>query len=205
GTCSGVCRPRGPPRAAPFEEDSAFLVGNGVGKPLGVLHADNAAAVTVAKESGQPADTIVWENVIKMFSRMLPASLQRAVWIANIECFPELATMALSVGTGGSAVWLADGVATAPTSILGRPLIFTEHAAPLGDVGDLSLVDLSHYIVADRQAMTVMSSEHFRFNTDQTAYRVLQRMDARPGLLSPLQPRQGTNTLSPFVLLGARA
>src|SRR3546814_2482286 len=44
-----------------------------------------------------------------MYARMLPSSLERAVWIASPDTFVELATMALTVGTGGSAVWLTDG------------------------------------------------------------------------------------------------
>lgn len=192
------------PEALRDSEDEAFIWGNGVKKPLGALHADNTAAVTVTKESGQPNDTIVWENLIKMFARMLPTSMGRAVWVINNECFPELATMALSVGTGGAPIWLGDGVNTPPMSILGRPVVFTEKAAALGDVGDVNLVDFGHYLVGDRQQMSSMWSEHFRFNTNTQAYRIIQRLDGRPWLKKPITPRRGTATLSPFVKLGAR-
>ena len=46
----------------------------------------------------------MWENIVKAYARMLPPSHGRAVWVASIDTFPELATMALSVGTGGSAM-----------------------------------------------------------------------------------------------------
>jgi HK97 family phage major capsid protein len=193
------------PEALAWFEDVAFFRGTGVGEPLGWLHAGNTCQVSVAKESGQAADTIVWENLIKMFARMLPTSLGSSVWIAHIDTFPELATMALSVGTGGAPVWLTDGTSGSPMSILGRPVIFTEKAETLGDAGDISLVDLGYYLIGDRQQMSAMTSEHFKFNTDTTAYRIIQRVDGRPWLKSAITPHKGTNTLSPFVKLAARA
>lgn len=190
------------PSALAHAEDYAFLNGNGVGQPEGVYNA--AAGVSVTKESGQPNDTIVWENVVKMYARMLPSSLNKAVWLASPDTFPELATMALSVGTGGSAVWLNNGVQGPPMTILGRPVIFTEKAPVLGDAGDLTFVDLSYYLVGDRQMMTATSSPHFKFQTDETAFKVVSRVDGRAWLNSAITPKNGGPTLSPIVKLGAR-
>src|SRR3546814_16169240 len=47
------------PQALAYFADVAFLTGNGAGQPLGILTSGNAARVSVAKESGQAADTIV--------------------------------------------------------------------------------------------------------------------------------------------------
>jgi HK97 family phage major capsid protein len=194
------------PEALTFYEDLAFLKGSGVGEPLGALAAGNDATVQVAKEAGQPADSIVWENIVKMFARMLPSSLGRAVWVASIDTFPELATMALSVGTGGSAIWLNNGVQGPPMTILGRPVIFTEKApGVLGDLGDLSFVDFGFYLVGDRQVMSAMSSPHYRFANDQTSFRIIQRVDGKPWLQSAITPQNGGPALSPFVQLDERA
>ncbi|HET6286344.1 MAG TPA: phage major capsid protein [Amycolatopsis sp.] len=190
------------PEALGFYEDDAFLNGSGVGEPLGVFKA--AASVVVPKETGQAAGTVVWENIIKMYSRMLPSSLGRAVWIASIDTFPELATMAMSVGTGGSAIWLNNGVEGPPMTILGRPVIFTEKAPSVGGLGDLSFVDFGFYLIGDRQVMSAMSSPHFKFQNDQTAYRIISRVDGRPWLESAITPKNQGATLSPFVKLAAR-
>jgi HK97 family phage major capsid protein len=191
------------PEALGFYEDDAFINGTGVGEPLGFINA--AAAVEVTKESGQPADTIVWENIVKAYSRMLPSSLGRAVWICSINTFPELATMALSVGTGGSAIWLNNGAVGPPMTILGRPVIFSEKVPPLGDAGDINFVDLGFYLIGDRQVMSAMSSPHFKFQNDQTAYRIIERVDGRPWLQSAITPKNNGSTLSPFVKIAARA
>ena len=194
------------PEALAFYEDIAFLKGSGVGEPLGVLDSNNTAIVSVAKEVGQAADTIVWENIVKMFARMLPNSLSRAVWVCSIDTFPELATMALSVGTGGSAIWLNNGQDGPPMTILGRPVIFTEKAPGLlGDLGDISFVDFGFYLIGDRQVMSAMSSPHYQFNQDKTAYRIIERVDGRPWIQSAIVPQNSGPSLSPFVQLAARA
>lgn len=192
------------PEALAWFEDVAFLRGTGVGEPLGVLNAGNAATVTVSAEAGQAATTLVWENIVKMYARMIPSSLGRGVWLVNPDTFPQLATMALSVGTGGSAVWLNNGQDGPPATILGRPVVITEKAGTLGSLTDVSFIDFGYYLIGDRQSMTSMTSPHFRFNLDKTAIRFTERVDGRPWLQSAVTPNQGSNTLSPFVNLAAR-
>lgn len=193
------------PQAVAWYEDLAYIRGTGAGEPMGWNVAGNTALVTVAKEAGQPAATIVWENIVRMYARMFPSSLGSAVWLANLNTFPELATMALSVGTGGSAVWLNNGVEGPPMTILGRPVIFTEKMETLGTAGDLAFVDLGYYLIGDRQAMTVAASEHAKFTSDQTVIKTTLRVDGAPAVKSSVIPNKGSTALSPFVRLATRA
>ena len=189
--------------ALAYFEDDAFINGDGAGEPLGILNAD--ALVTVAKETGQAATTLTYQNVLKMYSRMLPTSLSRAVWIMHPDTFPQLAQMSMSVGTGGSPVFIANAVGGAPTSLFGRPIIFSEKAQTLGTKGDVYFADLSYYLIGDRQSLTAAASPHVKFTTDQTVYRFIKRLDGRPWLDTAITPRNGSNTLSPFVALAARS
>jgi HK97 family phage major capsid protein len=193
------------PEALSWFEDVAFTSGNGVGQPTGFLNAD--AAVSVTKETGQAATTIVWENIVKAYSRMLTSSIGRAVWVCHIDTFPELATMALSVGTGGSAVWIGngDGAGAPPMTILGRPVLFTEKANSVGTAGDVNFVDFGYYLIGDRQAMQADTSVDFKFGNDKTAMRVIERVDGQPWIKSAITPQTGSNTLSPFVKIATRA
>jgi HK97 family phage major capsid protein len=193
------------PEAISWFEDVAFINGTGVGEPLGFLNAP--AAVSVTKESGQLAATILWENIVKAYARMLPGSLGRAVWVCNINTFPELATMALSVGTGGSAVWIGngDGAGAPPVTILGRPVIFTEKVSTKGTAGDINFVDLGYYLIGDRQSMQAETSTHSAFSSDKTAMRIIERVEGQPWLQSAITPHKGADTLSPFVKLATRA
>lgn len=193
------------PSAMSFFEDVDYISGSGAGAPLGGLSVNNTALIVVSKESGQDAATIVWKNVLKMYARMLPSSLSTAVWLASPDVFVELATMALTVGTGGSAVWLTDGHGSPVLTLLGRPVIMSEKApGALGAQGDLSLVDWSMYLIGDYQNMTVDSSPHVKFTSDKTTFRAIARNDGRPWLQTPITPRNNSATLSPFVTLEAR-
>jgi predicted phage gp36 major capsid-like protein len=192
------------PQAIAFFEDLAFFSGTGAGEPLGFIGAGNTAGVSVTAESGQATNTIVWENVLEMYARMLPTSLGRAVWLYSPNAFRELATMALSVGTGGGPVWLNNGQDGPPMRILGRPAFPTEKCNTLGTRGDLVFADLSYYMVGDRQAMTAESSTDYRFGNDETVYRIIQRVDGRPWLQNAITPANGGPTLSAFVELATR-
>lgn len=194
------------PEALGFYEDIAFLKGSGVGEPLGALSSSNPALVPVAARANQTAGTIIWENLVDMYARMMPGSLNRAVWLVTPDAFPDLATMALSVGTGGAPVWLTNGAGPAPMTILGRPVIVTEKApAVKGTQGDISFVDFGFYLVGDRQTMSAMSSPHFRFQNDETAYRIIERVDGMPWLQSAITPQNGGDSLTPFVQVATRS
>jgi HK97 family phage major capsid protein len=192
------------PRGIAFTEDSAFISGNGAGQPLGVQNAANTALVTVTKETNQAASTIVVENVLKMYARMLPQSIGNSVWLASPSTFPQLMQLSISVGTGGAPVALVDIHASPTMTLLGRPLILTEKVPALTAAGDLGLYDFSFYMIGDRQSVALESSEHSRFANDETELRAILRVDGRPWIQSPLTPANSGDTLSPFVILGAR-
>lgn len=192
------------PKALAFSEDAACMSGTGVGEPLGFMGTGNTAAIAVAAESGQTAGTIVYENIVKMYARMLPSSLSKAVWICSPDALPELFTMALAVGTGGGPIFVSSAVGAAPMTIFGRPLIVSEKAGALGTRGDIVFADLSYYLIGDRQTMTADSSTDYAFGSDKTTFRIIQRVDGQPWLKSAITPKNGGNTLSPFVELAAR-
>ena len=192
-----------------FEEDDDYLVGSGAGRPLGAFAAANPSLVAQAKETGQAAATIVWQNIAKMWSRLHPSCMRNAVWVANNECFPQLSTMAMPVGTGGVPVWLpANGAAGAPFgTLMGRPLILSEKMQALGTQGDIGLADFSQYLIANKAGggLKTATSIHLKFDYDETAFRWVLRYDGQPWWLSALTPKRGTATLSPFVVLAVRA
>lgn len=188
------------PRGLAWAEDVAFLTETGAGTPEGII--SGPGYLQVARGG---TNTISWANLVTMYSRMLPQSLSSAVWIAAHDTFPQIAQLSLSqpgIWLGG---WAARDASDAPpVSIMGRPIFFTEKVPHLGVPGDISLVDLSYYLIGDRQAVAVSASEHFAFQNDQTAYRIIERVDGRPWLQTPLTPHNNSSsTLSAYVGLAA--
>ncbi len=192
--------------ALSWQLDNVFINGSGVGKPLGVLNAP--CLISVAKEAGQGADTILYENVLKMYARMWDKT--NSVFMANDNTFVQLAQMSLSVGTAGAPVWLPAGGASGKPydTLMGKPLIFTEHCQKLGDAGDILFADWSQYLVGQKSggAVQFASSIHLKFDTDQVAFRFVFRVDGQPWWASALTGRYATaDTLSPFVIVAERA
>jgi len=190
-----------------FVTDDAILRGTGAGQPLGILN--SGCLVTVSKEAGQKADTIVAENVIKMSSRIFAGSYLNSAWYINQMCLPQLYTMSIAVGTGGQLVFVPPGgISGAPYgSLLGRPVIPIEQASALGDLGDIILADMGGYILAQKGGIQSDVSIHVRFVYDESVFRFVLRLDGQPLRASALTPYKGgsTATQSHFVTLAERA
>jgi HK97 family phage major capsid protein len=186
------------PEALAFFEDLAFIRGSGAGEPLGFL--TNAATVVQAAVSGQGANTITSSNIFSMYARMLPGSLNRAVWVVSPNALPQLFKLAAG---DSSPIFISNIVAGVPLTILGRPVLVSEKVRTLGSQGDIAFVDLGYYLIGDRQVMQVADSGDYRFGYDQTAFRIISRVDGRPWLNSAITPANGGDTLSPFVELNA--
>ena len=192
------------PEEINFVTENAIIRGTGVGQPLGILN--SGARVTQAAEAAQAANTIVFENIINMWSRMYARSRSNAVWLINQDCEPQLMAMSLAVGAGGVPVYMpAGGINGAPYStLMGRPVIATEYNSTLGTEGDIILVDPSQYLMIDKGGIQSASSIHVRFVNDETVFRFVYRVDGQPTWNAPLTPAQGTVTQSPYVTLATR-
>jgi len=187
-----------------FMTEDGVFEGDGAGKPLGIKNAP--ALIAVPKEVGQAAKTIVYENVLKMWSRCWARSRQNAVWWINQDCEPQLYALSQVIGTAGVPVYLpANGIAGEPYGTLfGRPVVPVEYSDTVGTQGDITLADYSQYVIADKGGVQAASSMHVAFLTDEMVFRITYRVDGRPIWHAPLTPFKGTNTLSPFVQLAAR-
>jgi len=187
-----------------FLIDDAIIEGVGAGIPLGILN--SGCLVSVPKETGQAADTILAENVEKMYSRMWARGLGNAVWLINQDCWPQLFLLHHAVGTGGVPMFIpAGGLNQTPFgTLLGRPIIPIEQASTVGTVGDIILADFSQYILAEKGGIDAAVSIHVRFVYDETAFRFVMRIDGQPVWATTLTPFKGTNTVSPFVALASR-
>lgn len=215
------------PKAIAWFEDVAFIgsatTGTGVGEPQGFLNAP--AAVKVTPNHG--ANTIDFIDVATMYSQMWPPSLMNAVWLCSPDALLQLQQLAVTPVSAGTTQaiappgWLTsmqaidypgggngDGV---HYRLMGRPLIVSEKmpsylSGNTTTAGALTFVDLSYYLVGDRQTMQVASSDQYLFANDLMAYRIIERLDGRFWLQSAITPENGSSQkLSPLVLLDSTA
>jgi HK97 family phage major capsid protein len=178
-----------------WTEDEAFINGDGVGKPLGILK--SGALLTINRSA---ATTVAQSDVLNMWSRLLPQSHERCIWLVNPTVLPQLGAIAAT-----ALSWLSQDQGLAkpmPTSILGRPMYISEKCPALGTAGDIILLDPSFYLIGDRKILEMRASEQVRFATDETAWRMIERVAGHPWVDSKFTPLHGS-TLSPFVTLYA--
>ena len=188
-----------------FLLDDAIIRGSGNGQPLGIMNSN--AYVSVAKESGQAADTVMWENINNMWARLWSKSRMNSAWFIHQDVLPQLNAMNMPIGTGGVPVYLpATGIAGSPYSTLfGRPVIEIEQADTVGDQGDIMLLDLSQYLMIDKGGLEAAQSIHVRFIYGENTFRFTLRTDGQPIWNSPLTLYNSSTTVAPFVLLDERA
>lgn len=180
-----------------------YISGTGVGERQGALNA--GCKVSVSKETGQAAATIVKANIDNMAARCW--RYQRAVWLANQNTRAQLKSLVQVVGTGGNSVpyFMTEGAPAGFDGMLdGRPLVFTEFAETLGTEGDLILIVPSEYLVGTYQSEQFAESMHVRFAAAENAYRFYRRNDGQWWWSTALTPKKGS-TLSPVVTLATRS
>lgn len=175
--------------------------GNGVGEYEGILNA--ACKVSVAKESGQAADTINATNVIKMAARSW--GFGSTIWLANHDTRPQLATLSISVGTSGTLIYQPSEREGFPDMLWGRPIFYTEYASTVGDEGDLVLWNPTQYLEGMYQPLRSAESVHVRFVQHERVFKLWVRNAGASWWRSALTPAKGSSTLSPIVTLAARA
>lgn len=184
--------PLGFPGAIAWAEDYAFLRGNGVGKPRGVLDAPVTIAVNRAT-----ADTVEYEDLTKMVSRHMG---DNPVWVASISLKEKLMNMK---GPSGNASYLwGNAVNGTPSTLLGYPIMWTDKLPAAGSKGDLMLCEWSYYLVGTlEEGTTLMSSTQELFSQNMTTFRIVHRVDGKPWMSAPITLHDGVTKLSPFVVL----
>jgi len=179
---------------------------NGTGGTQCTAVIGHNATVSVTKESGQAADTVLFQNIVNMYTRCWGRSRQGASWYINQDVEPQLFSMVLSAGTGGVPVFMpANGLTGSPyNTLMGRPIVPIEQCATVGDVGDIIFGNFAEYALVRKGGLVGASSIHVKFLTDEMTFKFNMRVNGKPKWKSKLTPFKGSSTLSPFVTLDAR-
>jgi HK97 family phage major capsid protein len=174
-------------------EDQAFITGNGSNKPLGFMNANNGSRVLFNRTTD---NLIKYADVLGMFAKLMG---DNPVWIASKTAIPQLATLE---DGNGNAMWLPSVREGVPPLLMGYPVLFSPRVPALGSLGDLSLVDLSHYLIKDGSGLFVEASNAPYFIQNKTVIKVHYNVDGKPWLDLPVV-EEDAQTYSPFIILDA--
>lgn len=184
-------------------EDFAFLSGNGIGKPLGII---NAGASYLVNRAG--ANAIGLADIQQMVSRILMRG-GVPTWLASQSIMPQLLAMKNEIGSppsgDGALVWQPNARDSAGNQLLmGYPIKWNERSPQLGTKGDLVLADRSYYLIKDGSGPFVAASEHVHFTKNKTVIKIFWNVDGQPWLTEPFT-QEGGYEVSPFVVLDVPA
>jgi len=194
------------PEKIGFKINDAIINGLGNGMPLGILK--SAGTVTVAAESGQVADTVVYNNIVNMWTRMAAGSRRNAVWVVNGDIEAQLMTMSFPGSGTAVPVYLPPGGLSASPygTLLGRPVVTTEAAPALGSAGDILFADMSKYMsVVKTGGIRQDISIHLWFDQDVVAFRFIIRVGGQPWFNEPIERLAGQASRGFFIALGERS
>lgn len=199
--------------------NTAIVAGTGVGQPLGIIPGGLAvgpSVVQVSKETSQPASTVWFANVNKMYSRMYAPWRRNAVWLINQDIEPQLQAMAFQPSGAASALPTAastpaylppGGFSQSPyATLLGRPVVPIEACSALGTLGDIIFTDLTQYWALTKAGgIQTDTSIHLYFDQALTAFRFIFRVNGQPAWSSTITRQNGSsNDLSWAVALQSR-
>jgi HK97 family phage major capsid protein len=161
----------------------------------------SGALISVVREAGQSADTLVAANFRKMWARLWAPSRTNALWLVNQDVDSQLYTIDWS--TVGNV--FKPGEDDGYSRLFGRPVIPVEYCPTLGSKGDVILIDPSQYVLLDAGDVQRKVSAEVRFLESELAFLFTWELAGLPGWRQPLTPKNSSTTVSPFVALGELA
>jgi HK97 family phage major capsid protein len=173
-------------------------MGDGVGKPLGVLNA--GATITTATAVTAAAPKVA--ELATMYKRLMPVSRGTAVWVVNTLLSDALLSINADTATGNPSVltYLPDLNGRIIPRLFGLPVVETEKLPSAFADGGLMLADFQQYVVGSRQQIEIARSEHVNFDTDETVWRCIARVEGQPWMNAPVQiGSTAADTVSAFV------
>ena len=156
------------------KEEDAFLTGNGVSKPIGILHTTGGAEVGVTTAG---ASAITGDELIDLVYSLRAPYRKSAVFVLNDTTVKLLRKLK---DGDGQYLWRPGITENAPDTILGHRIVTSEFM-PSVSAGNKSIAfgDFSYYWIADRQGRTFKRLNELYATTGQIGFLASQRLDGK--------------------------
>lgn len=156
------------------KEEEAFFIGDGSGKPTGILAATGGAQLGVTTAG---ATAITLDEVLDLFYSLKAPYRNKSVFIMNDSTVKAIRK--LKDGQG-QYLWQPSIQAGTPDTILNRPL-YTSSYVPNIEAGAKTIAfgDFSYYWVADRQGRVFKRLNELFAVTGQVGFVATQRVDGK--------------------------
>ena len=156
------------------KEEDAFLTGNGVSKPIGILHTTGGAEVGVTT-AGVAA--ITGDELIDLVYSLRAPYRKSAVFVLNDTTVKLLRKLK---DGDGQYLWRPGITENAPDTILGHRIVTSEFMPGVSAANkSIAFGDFSYYWIADRQGRTFKRLNELYATTGQIGFLASQRLDGK--------------------------
>lgn len=163
------------------EEETAFLTGDGIGKPLGLLTPSPKGVPTSQDVDTLAAAEISGDDLINLqyalrgvYGAKAQFAMHRLVWREVMKLKND----------GGDYLWLPSLRVGQPDMLLGKPSLLLEKMPSTTTSGTYAVLygDFSQYHIADGPGSAIKIEPHYFFNVDKTAIQLRRFVDAHAAL-----------------------
>jgi HK97 family phage major capsid protein len=155
-------------------EDTAFSVGDGSGKPLGIVHASSPYTVVTAATGSSLLYKLA--DVLAIYKALPAAYRPNASWVVHPDDFASLAS---TVDTAGGLVF--PSLQYDPPSLFGRPVVLgAAMPTPAASAKSLAFGDWKRaYGIRRVRGVGMSKLTELYSNTGQLGFRAYERVDGR--------------------------
>lgn len=156
------------------KEEEAFIIGDGVGKPTGILNATGGAQLGVTA-TGSTAITA--DEVIDLYYSLKSPYRKNAVFIMNDSTVKAIRKLK---NGSGDYLWQPSITANTPDTILNKPIKTSAYVPTLSaGAKPIAFGDFSYYWIADRQGRSFQRLNELFAATGQIGFKAMQRVDGK--------------------------
>lgn len=156
------------------KEEEAFFVGDGTGKPTGILDATGGGQLG---KTTSGATAISFDEIMDLFYSLKSPYRKNATFLMNDSTVKAIRKLK---DGGGKYIWQPSMVAGTPDTILNRPVL-TSAYMPEISAGNKTVAfgDFKYYWIADRQGRSFKRLNELFAVTGQIGFVATQRVDGK--------------------------
>lgn len=170
-----------------------YQVLNGSSQFTGLI--DHAATIPIARNT---AGTFKLADAAKMYSRFYG---KQGLWVIHQYMIEKMIDNANFTSSSNSVSWMTDLNGKPYMSLLGFPVVSSQHCSEVGTPGDVLLIDPSKYLVAEGTDILISTSDHVEFLEDNVVFKVVYHVAGKPQIVAPITLADTTSIVSPYVQL----
>lgn len=154
-------------------EENAFINGDGIGKPLGIL--DDAGAQVGVTAASQTA--VTFDEIYQLYYALKSPYRKKATFLCNEALVLQMMTIK---DANDNYIWKPGLGIAEPDTLLNRPLKTSSYMPAVeADNKTLLFGDMSYYWIADRVGRTFRRLNELYARTDQVGFLTTQRVDGK--------------------------